>query len=170
MRRKHLFIPFYLCLLLAPACQKNARQDIPFPVFGSWRDGLGAANGKPILMIFDWHGSSADAFSILLEPTVLPLAQQYNVVWVAVDDGTPLPPDTTILDRNGRRLKTLGGFYADLQRRSLPEHYRPMYALFSPDGKPILLNNKPLYCGYASPKDEEGVRGFVWMLEAGLRK
>lgn len=122
-------------------------------------------------MIFDWHGSSVDGFSILLAPEVLPLVQQgYNVVWVAVDDETPLHPDSLLLDRNGRRLKTIGGFYVDLQRRFFPEYFRPMYALFSPEGKPILLKDKPLYCGYVSPKDAEGVRGFVWMLESGQEK
>lgn len=168
MKHEHSLIIFLLWF--AFSCQGPPQESVPFPVHADWKAALGAANsnGKPILMIFDWHGSSVDGLSPLRSAAALPIVKaNYNVAWVALDNSQPLPDDTIILDRKGNRIKTLGGWYNDLQTRNFPDHFRPMYALFSPEGKPILLKNKPLYCGYVQQGDEKGLAEFAEMLRAG---
>ncbi len=160
---------FFILLGLFLACQRNDSGNYPpFPVFDNLRDGIAmsAKNNQPILIVFDWNGSSINAMEALEQSEIQPIiTKHYNVVRVLIDDRTPWPEEKKYLNRKGKQISTYGAYYIDLQVRWFNEVYQPMYAILTPDGQPMLANGKPLFCGYVKVSDSQAVAQLKKMLE-----
>lgn len=124
---------------------------------------------RPILILFDWHGSSVDALEILAQPEVSKIiSENYVFARVFTDNRDTWKDEKLRIDRNGYQITTIGGFYQDLQYRFFKDSFQPMYALLSPDGKPLIFKNHPLFEGYLSAGDAEKVQHFTQFLQNGL--
>ncbi len=164
---------FTLGLCLFSACGGSHQRALNFTPEPNFKQALvaAAADGKPILVVFDRNTSTVDAMAVLCLPEVAAvLREQYHVVWAAIDNPEPLPPDTNVLTEDGHKIKNLGGCYFDLMHRHFPETFSPMYALFGPNGKPFQVRGRLLYSRYVDPGDQTAVQDFQKLLALAIPK
>ncbi|HLP51956.1 MAG TPA: cytochrome c biogenesis protein CcdA [Chitinophagales bacterium] len=121
------------------------------------------AEGKPLMIDFTgWACVSCRR----MEETVWPeydvlsrLSEKYVIVSLYVDDRQPLPESEQYVSKvTGKKIKTLGNKFSDMQASYFHSNTQPYYVLVSPDEK---LLTKP--CGYTPNKEE-----YISFLDCGL--
>ncbi len=119
---------------------------------------------KPLFIDFTGHGcvNCREMESIVwADPKVLSLlSKDYIVTALYVDDKTTLPEeDWYISEFDGKKKKTVGKKYADLQKAMYGVNAQPFYVLVSPDGE--MLTQPRAY--------DLDVNAFVKFLKTGLK-
>ncbi len=161
---------WFLASCLLSACY-TAPPAPPFPVLPDLENGKKVAlqSGQPILILFDWTGSSVDAVELLRQPEIGEIiSKNYVFVQVFADNPRKWPDGTVFTDRNGHQINHIGGYYRDLQYRFFKEEFQPMYAILDAAGQPVLKNNKPFYEGYLSAEEARNAHYFKDFLARGL--
>ena len=121
-------------------------------------------SGKPVMVDFSGFGCvncrKMEA-SVWTAPAVKQIIEEdYILVSLMVDDKTPLPGGTQVVEENGKQVKirTIGEKWSYLQRSQYGANAQPYYVLLSPDGES--LNGSFAY--------NEDVDAFVKFLKGGL--
>ena len=119
---------------------------------------------KPLFIDFTGHGCvncREMESNVWADPKVLSLlSNDYIVTALYVDDKTTMPEeDWYISDYDGKKKKTIGKKFADLQKDMFGVNAQPFYVLLSPDGK--MLTAPRAY--------DLDVVAFVKFLETGLK-
>lgn len=160
-----------LALCLLAGCYSPPAK-VPFPHHPDFFEAIEKAKNqqRPILILFDWKGSSVDALAMLAQPEVARvIAEKFVFVHVFADDSSPWPDGKPRIDRNGYAIKSKGSFFQDMQYRFFKDAFQPMYALLSPDGKPLASpTGKAFFEGYLSADDPKKVQFFCEFLKLGL--
>ncbi len=121
------------------------------------------AEGKPLMIDFTgWACVSCRR----MEETVWPemdvlsrLTEKYVIVSLYVDDRQPLPESEQYVSAvTGKKIKTLGNKFSDMQAGYFHSNTQPFYVLVSPDEKLLTAPR-----GYTPDKDE-----YVSFLDCGL--
>jgi thiol:disulfide interchange protein DsbD len=114
-------------------------------IFFDYEEGLAYSRRaeKPVLIHFTGHHcvQSRDMeMRVWSDPDVLGyLHNEYVVIQLYVDDGTPLPlREHAISPHTGRAITTLGHRWGDLQARRFGTDAQPYYVVLSPSGKELI--------------------------------
>ncbi|MFK5854573.1 MAG: protein-disulfide reductase DsbD family protein [Bacteroidota bacterium] len=119
---------------------------------------------KPLFIDFTGHGCvncREMESNVWANPKVLSLlSNDYIVTALYVDDKTTMPEDEWYTSSyDGKKKKTIGKKFADLQKEMFGVNAQPFYVLLSPDGK--MLTSPRAY--------DLDVSAFVKFLETGLK-
>ena len=118
---------------------------------------------KPLFIDFTGHGCvncREMESNVWADPKVLSLlSNDYIVTALYVDDKTTMPEDEWYTSSyDGKKKKTIGKKFADLQKDMFGVNAQPFYVLLSPDGK--MLTSPRAY--------DLDIAAFVKFLETGL--
>jgi hypothetical protein len=169
---KHsLTIIFFLVLVLA-SCRHVVPPKASFTIHKYWEDALKASklNTKPILVIFNNYTTTIDALAVMKTPELSAFIDStYNVVELKVTNQRLLPTEQVFLNKNGRKITSVGQFNADLQNKLVDEYFIPMYVLLDQKGNPLKFDSNRLYQPYVAPENKKEVDLFKKMLLLGKK-
>jgi thiol:disulfide interchange protein DsbD len=112
--------------------------------FYDYEEGLAYARkvNKPVLIDFTgWSCTNCRKMeaSVWSDPSVLKiLNNDYVIVSLYVDDKTELPENEKILSETGKKIKTLGNKWSDLQARNFKTNSQPYYVIVNSEGKTLV--------------------------------
>jgi thiol:disulfide interchange protein DsbD len=120
------------------------------------------AQGKPVMLDFTgWSCVNCRKMedNVWSNPKVLKrLAEEYVVISLYVDDKTPLPENEQYVSSSGKKIRTTGNKWSDMQRTQYATNSQPYYILLDNSGK-ILAQPR----GYTPDVDT-----YVKFLDEGL--
>lgn len=134
--------------------------------FHNYEEGMEAAAraGKPVLVDFSGYGCvncrKMEA-AVWTDPQVKSIIDnEYVLIELMVDDKTPLPNGTEVVNENGKevKLRTTGDKWSYLQRSKFGANAQPFYVLLDAQGQPLA----------GSYSYNEDVEAYVKFLKAGL--
>ena len=98
--------------------------------------------------------------SVWSDPQVVKrLKEDYVLISMYVDDKTYLPEDKQVISKlSGKKLRTLGNFYSDIEASEYNSNTQPLYVLLDNNGK--MLNDTRSY--------NTDVNAYVQWLDKGL--
>ncbi|UHG93884.1 protein-disulfide reductase DsbD family protein [Spirosoma oryzicola] len=113
--------------------------------FFDYEEGMNYAKsvGKPVLVDFTGHACvncrKMEA-TVWPDPAVLKrLREDYVLIQLYVDDKTELPEtEQRVSSFSGKKIKTIGNQWSDLQASRFNANSQPFYVLLGPDGKPLV--------------------------------
>lgn len=112
--------------------------------FYDYDEGLAYAKSvnKPVLVDFTgWSCTNCRKMeaSVWSEPEVLNLLKNdYVLISLYVDDKTELPENEKYVSESGKKIKTLGNKWSDLQARKFNTNSQPYYVIVNSDGKTLV--------------------------------
>ena len=120
--------------------------------------------GKPVMIDFSGYGCvncrKMEA-AVWTAPEVKDIIEkEYVLIELMVDDKTPLPGGTEVVEENGKqvKLRTIGDKWSYLQRSKFGANAQPFYVLLDANGNPLT----------GSYSYNEDVPAYVDFLRAGL--
>ena len=134
--------------------------------FHNYEEGMEAAAraGKPVLVDFSGYGCvncrKMEA-AVWTDPQVKSIIDnEYVLIELMVDDKTPLPNGTEVVNENGKevKLRTIGDKWSYLQRSKFGANAQPFYVLLDAQGQPLA----------GSYSYNEDVEAYVKFLKSGL--
>ena len=135
--------------------------------FFDYEEGIAAAKklGKPVMLDFTgWACVNCRKMeaSVWSDPQVLKrLKENYVLISLYVDDKTKLPEDQQVISKlSGKKLRTLGNRYSDLEVSEYNSNTQPLYVLLDNNGK--MLNDTRSY--------NTDVDAYVAWLDKGLEE
>ncbi|MCK8494661.1 thioredoxin family protein [Spirosoma sp. RP8] len=113
--------------------------------FFDYEEGMNYAKsvGKPVLVDFTGHACvncrKMEA-TVWPDPAVLKrLREDYVLIQLYVDDKTELPEtEQRVSSFSGKKIKTIGNQWSDLQASRFNANSQPFYVLLGPNGKPLV--------------------------------
>ncbi|MBC7912709.1 MAG: thioredoxin family protein [Pyrinomonadaceae bacterium] len=112
--------------------------------FYDYEEGLAHAKqvNKPVLIDFTgWSCTNCRKMeaTVWAEPGVLNrLKTDYIIISLYVDDKTELPENEKYVSQSGKKIKTLGNKWSDLQEKNFLTNSQPYYVIVNPDGKTLV--------------------------------
>ncbi|MBC8053601.1 MAG: thioredoxin family protein [Sphingobacteriaceae bacterium] len=112
--------------------------------FYDYDEGLAYAKkvNKPVLLDFTgWSCTNCRKMeaSVWSEPEVLSrLKNDYILISLYVDDKTGLPENERSVSKTGKKIKTLGNKWSDLQAKNYNTNSQPYYIIVNGDGKTLV--------------------------------
>ena len=112
--------------------------------FYDYEEGLTYAKkvNKPVLLDFTGH-SCANCrrmeAGVWTDPKVFDrLNNEYVLISLYVDDRTELPENEKYVSESGKKIKTLGNKWSDLQTRVFKTNSQPYYVIVNSDGRTLV--------------------------------
>jgi thiol:disulfide interchange protein len=112
--------------------------------FYDYEEGLAYAKkvDKPVLIDFTgWSCTNCRKMeaSVWADPGVLSrLKNDYVIISLYVDDKTPLSESERYVSQTGKKVKTLGNKWSDLQTRQFKTNSQPYYVIVNSEGKELV--------------------------------
>lgn len=132
--------------------------------FKDYEEGMRYAKqqGKPVMLDYTgWSCVNCRKMedNVWSDPKVMKrLAENYVIISLYVDDKTPLPADQQYVSASGKKIRTTGNKWSDMQRTMYETNSQPYYVLLDNNGK-ILAQPR----GYTPDVDT-----YVKFLDEGL--
>lgn len=112
--------------------------------FFDYEEGLAYAKqvNKPVLLDFTgWSCTNCRKMeaTVWAETEVLNrLKNDYVIISLYVDDKTPLPENEKYVSESGKKIKTLGNKWSELQTTKFQTNSQPYYVIMNPEGETLV--------------------------------
>lgn len=109
--------------------------------FKDYEEGMRYAKqqGKPVMLDYTgWSCVNCRKMedNVWSDPKVMKrLAENYVIISLYVDDKTPLPADQQYVSASGKKIRTTGNKWSDMQRTMYETNSQPYYVLLDNNGK-----------------------------------